>query len=289
VKTTLTLIAMISMGCGIDTAAPEPGGPGGDDDGAGSGSDPGNGSGTETGPVTEVSGHITASTTWMDTIHVVGGVTIDPGVTVTVKAGTTVDVTSDAGFGITVSGVLDIKGEKDSKVTFRPSTAGETWSDIAVPRGGTMTATYLVQTGGGIAISSTGKVTLTDTRLSQVGGDFLTMSGGTLSMTYSSIGLELGQHDTTHCDMHVSGPVTIKASHSNFSTASYGLMFYGGSNADFTYTNWFGNSTTDVATESAFPVTGDFSHSYFARGAPSYAGFTLNNLAASRVADAGVR
>jgi hypothetical protein len=286
VKPTLTLIAMISLGCGIDTAAPDPEG----DDGTGGGTNPGDpGGGTGSGPVTEVSGHIAASTMWMGRTRVVASVTIDAGVTVTVMAGTTVDVASNAGVGISVLGVLDIQGTKAAKVTFRPATAGETWSDISVPRGGAMTAKYLVQAGGGIAISSTGKVTLVDTQMSHAGGDFLTMSGGTLDMTYSAIGLELGQRDTTHCDMHVSGPVTIRASHSSFSTASFGLMFYGGVNADFTYTNWFGNTTTDVDTQAAYPVTGNFSNSYFAAGAPSNAGLTLNNLASARVADAGVR
>lgn len=288
VKTALTLIAMISMGCGIDTAAPDPAddGTGGNGPGDPAGGDPG---GTGSGPVTEVSGHITASATWAGTVHVVGSVTIDAGVTVTVAAGTMVAVASDAGVGISVLGVLDIQGTKAARVTFQPATAGQTWSDISVPRGGAMTASYLVETGAGIAISSTGKVTLVDSQMSRAGGDLLTMSGGTLNMTYSAIGLELGQRDTTHCDMHVSGPVTIKASHSNFSTASFGLMFYGGANADFTYTNWFGNSVTDVDTQAAYPVTGDFSNSYFARGAPSNAGFTLSHLASARVADAGVR
>jgi len=284
VKTALTLIAMISIGCGIDTAAPDRG-----NDGTGGGSDPTGSGDPGTGPVTDVSGHITAPTAWSGTIHVTASVTIDAGATLTVMAGTTVDVASNAGVGITVMGILDIRGTRAAKVTFQPINAGETWSDISVPRGGAMTASYLVQTGGGIAISSTGKVTLVDSQMSHAGGDFLTMSGGTLDMTYSAIGLELGQHDTTHCDMHVSGPVTIKASHSNFSTAVFGLMFYGGSNADFTYTNWFGNTTTDVDTQAAYPVTGNFSNSYFARGAPSNAGFTLNNLASARVADAGVQ
>jgi hypothetical protein len=270
-------MAMIWIGCG---AAPDPG----DDDGTGPGSNPGD-PGGGTGPVTEVSGHITASTAWMDTIHLVGNVTIDAGVTVSVTHGTTVNV--DPAVGITVLGVLDIQGSRASKVVFRSATTSEFWGDISVPRGGAMTASYLVQIGGAIGISSTGKVTLVDTLMSHAGGDLLTMSGGTLNMTYSAIGLEPGQRDTTHCDMHVSGPVTITATHSSFSTSSYGIMFYGG-DADFTYTNWFGN-TVDVDTLPADPVRGDFSHSYFARGAPSNAGFTLNNLASARVADAGMR
>src|SRR5262249_13027478 len=90
-KLALALIAMISAGCGIDTAAPRPGGPGGIGGGGGGGSggggsntggsgdpgttddgDPGDG----TGPVTSVSGHITANAKWVDVVHVVGDVTI---------------------------------------------------------------------------------------------------------------------------------------------------------------------------------------------------------------------
>jgi hypothetical protein len=299
-KLALALIAMISAGCGIDTAAPTPGGPGGIGGGAGGGgggggSDPGGSGdpgaandgdpGDGTGPVTSVSGHITANAKWVDVVHVVGDVTIDAGVTLQVAAGATVDVA--AGAGITVLGTLDLQGVQSSKVVLRWATPGENWYGLAIPGGGTMTASYLVQVGGGTTISGTGKVALVDTRMSHAGGDFLVMSGGTLNMTYSAIGLEPGQRDSTHCDMHVSGPVAITATHSNFSTSSYGLMFYGGSNADFRYTNWFGNAI-DIDRAGA-AVTGNFSDSYFASGAPSYAGFTMRDMATRRVADAGVR
>lgn len=290
-KLTLALIAMISAACGVDTAAPVPGGGGGGSGGGGSGTggdpgsltdgDPGDG----TGPVTAVSGHITTSTTWTDVIHVVGAVTIDPGVTLHVAAGTTVDV--NTGVSITVLGTLDIQGVKTSKVAFRWATPGEHWYGIAIPSGGAVAANYLIQVGGGTTISGTGKVTLVDTQMSHSGGDFLVMSGGTLDMMYSAIGLESGQSDSTHCDMHVSGAVTITATHSNFSTASFGLMFYGGSNADFRFTNWFSN-TVDIDRAGA-AVTGNFSDSYFAKGAPSYVGFTTQDMATQRVADAGVR
>ncbi len=298
-KLALALIAMISAGCGIDTAAPAPSGSGGTGGGAGGGGGGGNGStggsgspgtlsdgdpGDGTGPVTSVSGHITATTTWTDVIHVTGDLTIDAGVTLHVAAGTTVDI---SGASITVLGTLDIQGTKPSKVAFRWANSGENWYGIEVPDGGSMTASYLIQIGGGTTISDTGKVTLVDTQMSHAGGDFLVMYGGTLNMTYSAIGLEPGQSDGTHCDMHVEGPVTITATHSNFSTSSYGLMFYGGSNADFRDTNWF-NNAIDIDRQGA-PVTGNFSGSYFASGAPSYAGFTMQDMATQRVADAGVR
>lgn len=295
-KLALALIAMISAGCGIDTAAPVPGssGVGGGGGGGGGGSSPGgsgdpgttnNGDpGDGTGPVTSVSGHITTSSKWVDVVHVVDGITIDAGVTLQVAAGTTVDLA--AGAGITVLGTLDIQGVQSSKVAFRWATPGENWNGISVP-GGTMTASYLVQVGGGTYISDAGSVTLVDTQMSHAPGDFLVMSGGTLNMTYSAIGLEPGQIDSTHCDMHVSGPVAITATHSNFSTSAYGIMFYGGSNADFRSTNWFSN-TVDIDRGGA-AVTGNFSGSYFAGGAPSYVGFTTQDMATERVADAGVR
>lgn len=272
-KLVLALIAMISAACSVDTPASAPAGPGG--------GDPGDG----TGPVTQVSGHITASTTWTDVIHVVGDVTIDAGATLHVAAGTTVDVTAGASF--TVLGTLDIQGVQASKVAFRWASPGDYWYGITVRDGGSMTASYLIQVGGGITISGTGQVTLVDTQMSHAGGDFLVMSGGTLNMTYSAIGLPPGQSDSSHCDMHISGPVAVTATHSNFSTAPYGIMFYGGSNADFRYTNWFSNGI-DIDRGGA-AVTGNFSGSYFASGAPSYAGFTMQDMATQRVADAGVR
>ena len=111
------------------------------------------------------------------------------------------------------------------------------------------------------------------------------MSGGALDMTYSSIGIEAGR-DTIHCDMHVGNSPIIKASHSNISSASFGIMFYGGINADFTYDNWFGN-TLDMAHSGA--ASGDISHSYFKGGNPAAAGLTANAMTTTMVGDAGPR
>ncbi|HEX4422700.1 MAG TPA: hypothetical protein VH165_32520 [Kofleriaceae bacterium] len=285
-------IGVMGAGCGTDTAAPGSGDPGtaGDDDGSGtgSGSDPGTGPGMTpgTGPVTEVSGEIKADTTWMDTIHVTGKITIDKGVTVTVAPGTVVNI--DETIGMLVNGTLAIQGVKAQKVTFQPSAADTFWSDIVVGAGGAITASYLVQTGGSYYISATGKATFTDSQMSHAGGDLMTMSGGTLNMSYSQIGLELNQKDGTHCDMHVEGSPTITVTHSTISTSSYGIMYYGGVNANFTYDNWFGN-TYDVEILPAYPVVGDFSYGYFAKGAPTGSGVTATHMSATRVTDAGVR
>jgi hypothetical protein len=145
----------------------------------------------------------------------------------------------------------------------------------------------MAQTGGGIHLSGTGKATLVDTTMSHMAsGDFLTMGGGTLDMQYSWIGVEAGMSDTTHCDMHFDAARSIKVTHSNISTSAFGIMFYGGTAADFTYDNWFGNQTT----VDKFPgVSGDFSFSYFDKGAPSGTGITAANLSTTRLTDAGPR
>ena len=107
------------------------------------------------------------------------------------------------------------------------------------------------------------------------------MNGGNLTVHNSSVGLALGQTgDTTHCDQHFGGVGNvISVTHTNLSTSSYGIMFYGGTGADFTYDNWVSNSTNVDAQPG---VSGDFSYSYFQRGAPVGVGgatITAGNLA----------
>lgn len=285
-KLALALVSAISwIGCGIDTAAPSAGG--GTIAGGGSSSDPGGGGGSGDppgSPVTEVTGEIKANTMWMDTIHVTGALTIARGVIVTVAPGTTVDLAQ--GVAITLDGTLEIQGIKAEKVTFQPLVAGDFWGGISIQ--GAVTASYLVETGGSFSVASGGTLTLVDSQMSHAGGDLVTLDGGALDMTYSAIGVESSQHDSTHCDMHINSASTIKAAHSNISTSVYGLMFEAGLDADFTYDNWFANGV-DVWTEPSSPVIGDFSFGYFAQGAPKLAGITATNIAPQRVADAGVR
>src|SRR5262249_31059035 len=165
------------------------------------------------GPTTEVSGHVTANTAWMDTIHVTAPVTIDPGVTVTVMPGTTINVATSA--GITIAGTLDVQGTSAGKVSIKPDSGP--YEGLTISSGGTLTMHYGVQVGGGIHLAGTAKATIIDSQMSRTQGDFLTMGGGTLDVEYSSLGLEPGQSDTTHCDMHIGGATTIKVTHSNVS------------------------------------------------------------------------
>lgn len=232
----------------------------------------------------DVSGHITASATWTGTINVTAATTIDPGVTVTVAAGTAIDFAT--GSSMTLSGTLAIQGTSAAKVHVYAKTAGAIYGGFTIPAGGQLTTSYMVQTGGGIHLSGSGKATLIDSQMSHHDHDFLTMSGGTVDMEYSWLGVEPGLGDTTHCDIHVDAATSIKVTHSNLSSAVYGIMFYGGTAADFTFDNWFGNQTTVDHLPGA---SGDFSNSYFDKGAPSGTGITAANLSTSRLTDAGPR
>jgi hypothetical protein len=251
---------------------------------------PGAGSGSDGSPppmANAVSGHITADTTWSGIVNLTGPTTIDAGVTVTVAPGTIIE-TSTATVGVTISGTLDIEGASGDVVHAQPAAPSTRWAGFDVASGGTLIAHYLVQVGGGIHLSGSSQATIVDSEMSRMTGDFLTMSNGSLDVSYSSIGLDVRADDTTHCDMHFTGGA-INVTHTNVSTAAYGVMFYGGQGADFTYDNWFANSI-DVDTEQGVPVTGDFSFGWFQRGtAPTGTGIVAKSLASGRLADAGPR
>jgi hypothetical protein len=201
-------------------------------------------------------------------------------VTVTIAAGSTVSFKGQA--SLQISGILDAQGTSAGKITLKPEGMG--WPGITVGAGGELKFKYVEQTGGSITTNGTGKATIVDSHMSHAAGDFLMMNGGTMDVSYSAIGMEPGQTDTTHCNMHFNpGGNVIKFTHSNVSTTSYGIMFYGGMNADFTYTNWFSN-TTDVDTQAGSPVSGNFSNSWFEKGNPSGTGITATNMATARLA-----
>ena len=262
----------------------DPGPATGDDTGSG-GSGGGGGGGGGGG----TAGHITANTTWTGAMDITVATTIDPGVTVTVAAGTV--ITLKSGVGLDVQGILDAQGTKASPIKIAPTAAGMFHSGVGVPTGGEIKYSYVVQTGGGVLVSG-GKATIVDTKMSNASGDFLVMSAGILDVSYSQIGLDEGViGDSTHCDMHFGGG-TIKITHSNIGTSSYGVMFYGGTGAIYTNDNWYGNQIDfDVSPGSG--VTGDLTGSWFKTTAPTAkSGTTITGLGAlpnAKLADAGVR
>lgn len=257
------------VGDGTSTGDDGTGGGGGGGGGGGSGDGTGGGG---------ISGNISESTTWAGDLTISGITTIDPGVTVTVAAGTHLTMKSTA--ALQIKGILDAQGTSAENVTIEPETTG--FNGIVISSGGELKYSYVVQTGGNITTQG-GKATIVDSKMSHAAGDFLVMSGGAIDVSYSAIGVEAPATDTTHCDMHFGGTGNvIKFTHSNVSSSSYGIMFYGGMGADFTYTNWFGN-TIDVDTDQATPVSGDFSMGWFEKGAPTGQGITANNISATRL------
>jgi hypothetical protein len=245
------------------------------------GTTPGDGSGsnTNTDPGTGgdgISGSITQSATWSGTVTFKGPATIESGVVITVSPGTTLAFVGSN--SLTVKGTLDVQGTSASKVNIKPQ-SGTYFGGIS--NSGTLKLAYAVQKGGGIYTQAGSTTTITDTQLSGVQGDFLVMGGGDLTMTYSQVGVP---SDTTHCQLHFGGG-TATITKSNIVGAPYGFMFYGGSGT-FTNNNWFGNGE-NVSLSSNGP--GDFSGGFFEGVAPAGAMVTLNNRAAAKLTDAGVR
>lgn len=275
-KTLALLLSLPLVGCVVGDGGSGTADDGTGDDGTGSGS----GSGSGTGPTGGISGHITASTDWTGDVLISGITTIDPGVTVTVAAGTNISLKGQA--SLVIAGILDAQGTAASKVMLKPEGMG--WNGISVSAGGELKYKFVDQQGGNITTNGTAKATIVDSHLHHAAGDFLMMNGGTMDVSYSSVGMEPGMTDTTHCQMHFNpGGNVIKVTHSNISTSSYGLMFYGGMNADFQYNNWFSN-TTDVDVQQGSPVSGNFSNGWFEKGNPTGAGITANTMANARLA-----
>ncbi len=262
----LPLVACV-VGSGTDTPEPTPG----------SGS---NGSNTGTG--TGGTDHIAMNTMWTGAVNVTSATTVDAGVTLTIAAGTTVKFGPSG--ALVVNGIVDVQGSKAQVVNLVPATAGAHFGSTAGEAGGELKMNYAVQTGGGIRVDG-GKLTATNTRMAQAEGDFLVVGDGSVDVSYSAIGLEPGAGtDTTHCDMHFGGSgATIKVTHSNISTSSYGLMLYGGNNVDLTYNNWFNNP---IQIDTTAGVSADISYGWFDKGAPTAGGgatLTYTNAAANRL------
>ncbi|HEX4419141.1 MAG TPA: hypothetical protein VH165_14615 [Kofleriaceae bacterium] len=263
---------------------------GDDGPGTGSGSQTGSGSGSQTGSgtgTTDTATHITANTSWTGTFAVTKQTVIDPGVTVTIPAAST--VTLAEGTSVEIKGTLNVMGAKGQEVNISPTTTGGHSYGFTVSAGGALNMTYGIQVGGGIETNG-GTTTISDSKLSQAEGDFLVIGAGTVTVSYSTIGVE-GTTNSTHCNMHFGGSgTTVHVTHSNIATSSYGLMLYGGNNLDLTYNNWI-NNTTQIDT--APQASGDISNGWFDKGGTPKAGagatLTANNISTTRLTDAGPR
>jgi hypothetical protein len=263
------------------------GGSGGDDVGN---PGPGPGPGPSDGSIT---GLISADTTWNGTVLIGydrATTQIEPGVTVTVAAGTILKFKE--GSGLVVKGTLRLQGTSAQKVQLQPvaDNAYRIFLEGA-PTAGKLEMTYAVMTRGNIQTSAGSTTTITDSKMYRAGGDLLVMNGGSVTMTYSQIGPGPGEIEATHCNIHTGGDGnSINITKSNINGAPYGLMLYGGQNAIFTDNNWYDNGDADIATQPG--VSADISRSWFDGVKPvagSGATLTANNLSNTRLTDAGVR
>ena len=234
-----------------------------------------------------VTGTIMSDTTWSATTRLKGTTTIPAGVTVTVAAGTTLNFANSA--NIVVEGTLRVEGTSAAKVIMQSEPGASYWGPLSVS--GALDIKYGDFTGGAISTQgAAASLVITDTKMYRAGGDYIIMNGGSINMTYSQIGAGAGETDSTHCNLHINSASSITVTNSNINNAPYGLMFYGGINANFTRNNWYGANTKDVDT--ATGVSGDFSNGWFEKGAPQAgpgATLTANNLSPARLADVGPR
>ena len=236
---------------------------------------------------------ISTDTTFAGSSTIAVATTIDPGVTVTVTAGATLEFA--AGASLAIDGTLDIQGTATSLVTIKGA-GTSLFGGLAVNTGGTLTLNYVVETGGSIYTSGGSTTTIVDSLLYGASGDLVVMNGGTLAMTHSQVGAPPGVADTTHCNLHLGGAGNaITITHTNIVGQPYGLMFYGGTGATFANNNWtcgITGCTDHVDVDSQPGVSGDFSNGYFEKAPPvgvAGATITANGLAATPLADAGVR
>jgi hypothetical protein len=235
-----------------------------------------------------IEGTIQADTTWSGTIRIKAATTIPVGVTVTVAAGTTINFANSA--AIAVQGTLRVEGTAAAKVTAQSEPGATYWGSFNTT--GTLDLKYANFTGGAIYTSApTAVVNIIDSHLYKASGDYIIMNGGTLNMTYTNLGAQAGETDATHCNLHINAASSITVTNNNINNAPFGIMFYGGVNANFQNNNWYGASLppvgANVATQSG--VSGNFSGGYFQGGAPCSAAqgacpgatITANNLSAT--------
>jgi hypothetical protein len=251
-----------------------------------------------------ITGLITQDATWSGTVLI--GIKdrattrIEPNVTITVAPGTIIKFQPGLGAGLNVLGSLKVEGTKEQRVTLEPADGAGTFRlDLgATPTPGTLEMTYAVMTRGIIQTNAGSTATITDSKMYKAAGDLLIMSGGTVNMTYSQIGPDPGETDTTHCQIHTGGAALLNITRSNINSApsgnvrtdTYGMMFYGGQNAVLTNNNWYG-SQFNIATQPG--VSGDLTGSWFDANPPTGGGganlLGLNALSGTQLLDAGVR
>ena len=273
---------------------------------------------------------ITADETWSGTKVLTDTITIAAGVTVTVDAGTkitgpagknlrvrgTLKINGTAASHVSLN---PISGIFAGVVVETGGTANVTYFDASkiatafyVHAGATLTLDHAdisdiskgVDVGGGTATVTRSKIqkmqnggvnlgsgtlTIRDSLLLESTSDIVVAISGALTIEYSEIGGATSVYE--HCNLHIGGDVTIKVTHNNIRSSVVGLMFYGGTNADFTFNNWYENDNDlDPAGGAALAGrTGDFRNGYWVRPPMATTGATFMPMSATKLTDAGIR
>ena len=134
------------------------------------------------------SGTITTSETWSGNVYIIGNVTVNAGVTLTVAAGTTIKFTS--GTQLIINGSLNAIGTSSQRITFTGTTATPGfWSGIKINSGSSSNVSTLQRCDvtyatTGITVTYTGNsnnVTIKKCRLSNNSSHGINVNGSTFS------------------------------------------------------------------------------------------------------------
>ena len=94
------------------------------------------------GDVLEVQGSIDVDVTWSGTVHIIGDVTIAPGVTVTVEPGAFIQGAD--GVFLRTQGILDVAGTIEAPVSMYPMPGATAWGGVTAESGGAVSMRYVV-------------------------------------------------------------------------------------------------------------------------------------------------
>jgi hypothetical protein len=307
---------LISLLFAVPLAACTVGGAGGDDQPPGD----------DTPPDDTISGSIDSDRTLSGTIAMTGDTQIEAGRTLTLSAGTVLEVTT--GKTLRVFGTLLVQGAAGSEVMMMP--ASGTWAGIVAEAGATVNVAYaesamvanfvyskggstvtldhVTVTGAGLAsqvegavtitrsnfeggrgvnILSTGSLNASDTTFLGTTGDTIVQTGGVLVLDHIDVGNTSSTSD--HCAMHINAGSDLTVSYSNIVDTTVGLMIGGTVGASFSYNN-FSNLTNleDISVE-VLNSQGVFDHNYISGTPVAIEGITITNPEAAMIADAGPR
>jgi len=274
----------------------------------------------------DIAGAIAADVTLSGTVHLTDDATVNPGVTLTLSAGTVFEAAT--GKTLRVQGNLVISGALGQEVMMMP--ASGTWAGIVAEAGSNVNIAYVqggmvsnfvyskatsvvtidhvILTGvgkasqveglvtitkssfegsSGVNVLTTGSLDASDTYFLGTAGDTLVQTGGTMTLDH----IDVGNTSTTgdHCAFHINAGSAIAVSYSNITDTSVGLMIGGTTGANFMYNNFDNIMNLEDISSGVLNSGGVFDHNYITGTPTTIQGITITNPEAIAVATAGPR